>query len=281
MFDIYNGFEILGKAASSISSSTLDILNSNFGIAATGSFFGAVGGYAIVLVTNRRTEIIAKIDRIKVAIALTHSLFNLAYSLHKQHIYDLYYDYEENKAKFIEAKNGKTKNDVIRVPFNNMTLELPYVDFELINSKLLRETGFTGRAFILATTLIRCLYDLREQLKYRHSVLREINRIALESNLNTHDKACLYYGIKIERPKGDIYYENYSSVMKAIKNFTLDCIWFSKELTLELLENAKTESKNIFYRRPKFGSADYSDVDSKYMSNDTDYQDWREKFKKT
>jgi hypothetical protein len=280
MCNIHNSLEILGKAASSLSSSTWDALNSNFGIAATGSFFGAVGGYVIVLVTNRRTEILTKIDRIKVATALTHSLFNLAYSLHKQHIYDLYQDYEESKTKFIEAKTGKTKNDVIRVPFNNMTLTLPYVDFELINSKLLRETGFAGRAFILATTLIRCLYDLREQLKYRHAILSEINRIAVESNLNIHDKACLYYGIKIETPTGDIYYENYSSVMKAIKAFTLDCIWFSKELTLELLENAKIESKKIFYRRPKFGSADYSDVDSKYMPNDADYKDWEEKFKK-
>lgn len=246
-------------------------INSPLGIAAVGSFFGAVGGYCIVLVTNRRSEILSKIDHLKIAIALTHSIFNLAYGLNKQQIYNLYQQYADGKTKFIE---GKAKGTPVEVLFNTSTISPPYIDFELINSKLLRETGFTGRAFLLADTLIRCLHALKEQLEYRHTVLNEINSMSL----GTHDKACLYYGIQIETPTGGFFYEKYSDVMKAIKIFTVDCEWFSKELALELIENAKKESKKIFLRRPKIGSVDYSDVDPKYMPNDADYKAWREKF---
>ena len=279
MCSVHEVLEIIGTATSDVASYAWAALNSNFGIAATGSFFGAAGGYVIVLVTNRRAEVLAKIDQVRVAIALTHSIFNLAYSLHKQHLYDLYEQYEVSKKEFIESKTGKASG-VVTVPFNNKTVFLPYTDFELINSKLLRETGFAGRTFILATTLIRCLYDIKGQLEYRHIVLNEINRISAELNLGTHDKACLYYGIKIETPTGDFIYENYSDVMTAIKGFVVDCEWFSKELTLELIENAKKESKKIRFKRPKIGSVDYSDVDPQYMPDDKDYKDWREKFKK-
>ena len=279
MCRIHETLEMIGMAATTAASYTWGALNSDFGIAATGSFFGAVGGYFIVMVTNRRAEILSKIDRIKVAIALTHSIFNLAYSLNKQHLYDLKEEYTANKAEFVEAKSGETKG-VITVPFNNKTIFLPYTDFELINSKLLSETGFAGRTFILATTLIRCLYDLKGQLEYRHAILNEINSISTAENLSTHDKACLYYGIKITGQEGDFRYENYSGIMEAIKISVESCIWFSKELAFELIETAEKESKKIHYKRPKVGSVDYSDVDPKYMPDDADFKDYREKFTK-
>lgn len=279
MCSVHEVLEIIRMAVSDAASYTWAALNSDFGIAATGSFFGAVGGYVIVLVTNRRAEVLAKIDRIRVAIALTHSIFNLTYSLHKQHLFDLYEQYIVSKKEFIESKTSKAKG-VVTVPFNNKTISIPHIDFELLNSHLLRETGFTGRAFMLASTLIRCLHDLEGQIKYRHAVLNEINSISASQNLDTHHEACLYYGIKITDQTCDFIYENYSDVMTAIKGFVINCEWFSKELSLELIENAEKESKKIWFKRPKIGSVDYSDVDPKYMPDDKDYKDWREKFKK-
>ncbi len=253
-------------------------LNSDFGIAATGSFFGAVGGYFIVLVTNNRAEILSKIERLKIAIALTHSLFNVAYSINKQHIFELHEEYQQGRLGFVAAQTNHPK--IHSILFNIKTISFPYIDFDLISSKLLKETGFTSRAVILATTLIRCLYELRELLKQRHIVINEINSIAVDHKFDIAKKACLYYGINIKTPTGDFLYTNYFDVMNNIKDFTLDCIWLSRELAWELLENAKTLSKKIYYNRPKVGSVDYSDVDKKYLPNDDNYKNWRDKIKK-
>ena len=286
MCSLHNDIEAIGWAVSTLSSYMGTALNSNFSIAATGSFFGAVGGYVLVLITNRRAEILSKIDRTKVAIALTHSLFNVAYGLNKQHLYSFYKEYIDSKKKFeefIEEKNGNVINnstDVVRIPFNCATISMPYIDFEFLNSHLLRETGFSGRAFILATELISSLHTLERNFKCRHETLNEIIEIFTKNNFNNTDKAFLYYGIEITRETDNFSYTKYLDVMKCIKNSVESCIWFSKELTLELIENAEKEAKKIYIKRPKIGSVDYSDVDSKYMPNDEYFKDYREKFKK-
>ena len=74
--------------------------------------------------------------------------------------------------------------------------------------------------------------------------------------------------------------DSYNSVMQALKDTNMDCTWFSKELTLALIEFGKETAKKICIGRPKIGSVDYSDVEPEYMPNDDDYKNWREKFKK-
>ena len=278
MQQICNYFEAFKHILILVISKAWWLLNSDFGTAATGAFFGAAGGYCLVALNKSRDEILKKLENLRVAIAVAFSLFNVSYSLNKQNIYDLYHKYEEDKKKFVEL--SPDKDNPIAIEFDHRIVRMPYIDFNLTTSKLFSECGSNSRALILATTLIRCLNDLQEQLEYRLVVLQEITQIVNENGLTAYQKACFYYGVKIEGLQGNIHYENYSDVMKSIKLSTEDCIWFSKELSLEFIENSKKISRRIFFGRPKTPSLEYSDVDARYMPCDDNYKDYREKFKK-
>jgi len=258
MYRIYEILEWVKMAATTANSYIWAVLNSEFGIAATGSFFGAVGGYIIVMVTNHRAEILSKIARQKIAINLTHSLFNVTYGLNQQHLHDLHQRYINGKKNFISKKNNNKNNPKIQeFMFYNKIISVPHIDFELINNQLLREIGFAGRAFLLSSALVSSLHSLIEALKYRQTVLTEINNISVSQKFDNQQVAHLYYGIKIPGPTGDLFYESYSDVMDAIKKSVESCIWFSKELVIELIHNTGEEAKKIIFKRPKIGSIDY------------------------
>ncbi len=261
----------------------MDLLNSDFGIAATGSFFGAVGGYVIVMVSNQRTEKLSRIGALKIAIAMCHSLFNSSFGLYRQHVKDLCKSYEEEKKKFIAIESGAIQaSGIVPILYDFKSLSLPHVNLTLVNSKFFEKTDLAGRAFALATTLVSTIVGLNEMVHARHEMLQSINSRAREYGLNDHDKACLYFGTKLDHPAlGRIQDQSYANVMTAINNFNEDCIWFSKELTQELIDLAKKTAKKIIFFRPRIGSVDYSDIDSKLLPKDEEYRDWREKFPKT
>ncbi len=258
----------------------LYVTDSPMGIAAVGSFFGAVGGYVMVMITNRRAEVISKIRHTKTAIGITHDLFNIFLSLKKQHVKSMCELYESKKKEFVDAKSGKLSGiQEITIPFDNKTISFPFVDFELLNSKLLEKPELPLRALVIATTLIRVIHELKNQVNFRHGVLAEVNQLAMKYDLNDHGLACLYYGIRLDRAGGSIQYDTYCNVMKAINDFCDDAIWFSKELTAELIKVGKETAGKIYFGRPKIGLVDYSDIDPSLLPKDENYKDWREKFK--
>ncbi len=153
-------------------------------------------------------------------------------------------------------------------------------DFNLVNSKLLEKTDLSGRAFILATTLINSFSTLKSVIHARHEALELIKNMSHKYQLDDHDTACLYFGVKFSHPVlGDIMEQRYFDTMMAIKNFNEDCTWFSKELTQALIDEAKKIAKSLTFRRPKIGDVDYSDVDLNLLPPDAQYKDWRDKFR--
>jgi hypothetical protein len=90
----------------------------------------------------------------------------------------------------------------------------------------------------------------------------------------------LYYGIKFSTEEASYNYKSHSDIMESIKISIECCIWFSKELSLQLTTILEKESKKIIFGRPRIVSIDYSRVDEKYMPNDADYDAWRENSKK-
>lgn len=282
MCSLNNVLEMIGRGISSSFSYVAHGLNSELGIAAVGSFAGAVGGYVIAMVINHRTEVISKVGHTKTAIAVVHSLFNTFLSLKKQHIKELCEQYEKNKNEFIELKKAKNPPREVIIPFVSHSISFPRVDFGLINTKLFEKADVTGRAYVLATTLINCIHELQNQIAYRHEALNQIAQISAEYKLDDHDRACLYYGIRLNNhpTMGNIDFQTYSDVMGHIRDFNNDIIWFSRELVWELIKNGKESAKKLIFSRPKIGSVDYSDVESSLMPDDANYKDWREKFKK-
>jgi hypothetical protein len=84
-------------------------LNSNFGTAATGSFFGAVGGFFLVEYSNFRKGIHQKVIAINVAISFSLDILNTMLSFKKQHVKNLYERYTNDKKKFIDDLAAATK----------------------------------------------------------------------------------------------------------------------------------------------------------------------------
>lgn len=262
-------------------------LDKDYFTAAIGSFFGAVGGYVMVWLTNRRSEVFAKVGNIKKAISLTHSIFNTFLGLKKQHVKSLCENYERNRAAFIEIRQRQTLIPAgagpIEVVFQMdfRTLFFPHTDLELINTCLIEKADLDHRAFALANALISSIHNLKNQFDARHAIIRELNQIRQAHNLSEHDALCLYFGQTLEHPQlGIVTFEYYSGATIGIKDATDDVIWFSKELALELIQVAKATAKKLIFSRPKIGSVDYSDVETDLLPNDANYRDWREKFKK-
>ena len=256
------------------------MLNTNFGIAATGSFFGAVGGYVMVWYTNRRSEILSMIRHTKTAIAVSHSIFNVFLGLKRQHVKSLCADYKENQSNFTKAYNGNASGEV-RVPMGFKTISMPYLDLSLISSEFFEKTDLTFRARSLALTLITVIQELKAQIQYREDVFSEIAAMSKRLNLDEKGTACLLYGLELQDTRGNkINFQKNNDVMKAIGDFTDDSIWFSKELTNELIEIANKFSRKIIIGRPKASSIDYSDVPLGLIPEDENYKDWIEKFSK-
>ncbi|MDB2414391.1 hypothetical protein N9W34_01305 [Rickettsiales bacterium] len=258
------------------------LFNSNFGVAATGSFFGAVGGYTMVLYTNKRAEIIKKIRGLKTSVAMAHRIFNMFYGLKQQHIKPMCDRYFKGQKDFVDVQNKKhTKPTEFLIQFDFQTPKFPYMDFELINSTFFEKVDLSGRALSIAMVLVNTLAEMKGLLEYRNYVIAEINELTNKYNLGHYERACLYYGQPVTHTNlGEIHYENYSNVMRDIKIFNDSCIWFSKELLEELLKLEKETTKKVFIFRPKAGSIDFSDLEKDMMPDDNDYKDWREKFVK-
>lgn len=258
-----------------------DFFNSNFMVAATGSFFGAVGGYVMVMITDKRKEALSKIGTLKAAISISHVLFNASLGLYKQHIKTIFETYDTDRKRFIVSKDkASTTQEEIHLTFDHRFIVFPHLDFNLINSKLLEKTDLSGRAFILATTLISSFSTLKSVIHARHEALELIKNMSHKYQLTVHDTFCLYFGIKFSHPVlGDIMEQRYFDTMMAIKDSNEDCTWFSKELTQALIDEAKKISKSLTFRRPKIGGVDYSDVDPNLLPPDAHYKDWRDKFK--
>lgn len=226
----------------------IQFLNSEFGTAAVGSFFGAVGGYAMVMITDRRKEILSKIGALKAAISLSHTLFNNSYGLYSQHIKSLYAEYERDRKKFIEALKKSTAGEkvIFDAIFDNKQFLFPPIDFNLVNSKLMEKTDLSRRAFILATTLVNSFITLKELMQQRQNFLRHIANLAEKHKLNDTEKAHLYYGTRFSHPTlGNITEESFVNIMQGINNFNVDCTWFAKELTDELIKVSKKTCKEI------------------------------------
>ena len=269
---------IIDLIITAIANCAYSFLNSNFGIATTGSFFGAVGGYLAVFFTNRRAEILSRIGRMKIAIALTDGLFNLAYNLNSQHLFELNLRYMNSKKKFSALESGNIIDLEKEITYDLKAILIPKIDFELINSQLLRETGFMGRAYSLATVLIHSLRDLERFIEIRQSLIDKIDFRSAKNDFELDQKIRLFFGLRVSSPRGNYIDEQYSDIMEGIKISVESSIWFSRELVLQMIEEAKIEASKIYMFRPKIGSVDYSNVDQKYLPNDLNFKDWRKNF---
>lgn len=166
--DFDSGLDFLSQWCSVIESS----FSSQIITAAVGSFFGAVGGYVLVWITNNRTEIKSKVGHINMAIAMSHSLFNIFYSLKKQHVKSLCDEYQIEKKQFTDIKEGKVaRTGTIPVFFDFKTLSFPYLDIDIVNSKLFDKAEISGRAFFLADALLKSINELKNQFSFRHTVI--------------------------------------------------------------------------------------------------------------
>lgn len=253
----------------------IQFLNSDFGTAAVGSFFGAVGGYFMVILTNRRNKTFERVKALRIASAFSHMLFNTSFGLYKQQVKDLFEEYETGRKKFIETheKFKKGEKVEIAVQFNFKKIIFPPTDLDFMNSRF-EKADLSGRSLILATTLMNSFATLKSMMEIREQILANINSI----KSSQEHKAFIYYGVQFPHPAGNIQEESYKNIMEGIKSFNEDCIWFSKELSEEILYLAKKESKKIWLKKPKVGSIDYSDVDPLLLPDDENYKDWREKF---
>lgn len=280
-------YQFLGTIWQGIQGSFVHIFTTNqssLGVAAIGSFFGAVGGYAIIQLTNFRKEIRSKVIAINTAITTSHMILNTFLGLKKQHLKSLCQRYNESKVEYDNVQVDQPHSGTaIVTSLDFQTLNFPPINLPLINSKLFEKTDLPSRSLFLAMTLVNSIEQLKALLVSRDSIIEEMNAIVSQSDLDNNEKnrfmVHLYFGKTYNLPEGNnICYRKYSDTMEAIEGINDSCIWFSKELAEELVNVGNNTATKLRIFRPRVGSVDYSDVEADLMPNDEDFKDWREKF---
>jgi hypothetical protein len=142
-------------------------LNSNFGTAATGSFFGAVGGFFLVEYSNFRKGIYQKVIAINVAISFSLDILNTMLSFKKQHVKNLYERYTNDKKKFIDDLAAATKG--VKRELNYLsdwqTLVMPTLPTDLLFKNIQEKVNLSGKALLLLTTILRVAEGLEKAIR--------------------------------------------------------------------------------------------------------------------
>lgn len=250
----------------------LKIINSNAGIAAIGSFAGALGGYVIVWGTDNRKEIRSKIEHAKQAFVFSVFLFNTATNLKKNQLLSIDKIYTDERNAFLNWCSLPNPRPPARPTIDRRNISFPFnIEPSLYNSILL-EKFTNGNIALLCAVLVSSINEMRNLINLRHEIDLEINNL----NIKDYQKACRYYGVlhSPDDESGKILDERYKHTMEGIKGFGDDIIWFSKTLITELIQFQDQQRKQLWLNKPKLSSINFPESILSLIPSDDNYKDW-------
>lgn len=260
-----------------------DFFNSVFFTAIAGSFAGALGGawaaQHIAEKAKHKEQLLKEIRYTNASIMVATGICNSLLAMKKQHIKSLKDDLEAQKIAFLEHQKkfnlGEiNKDEEFHLTFDFQTLLPPLLPLGILQRQVFEELSLVGRPLRLTTTLYQTVQDLSMSLEKRNQL------IELYKGTNIISPA-LYFGL----PQAGHINQDYPSTVEAIYSQADDGIFFSEQLSKDLVEHGNQlvlKYKKLFKEDvPIISTFDFSEAEiAGYMPNPNNYKDWFTKFVK-
>ena len=242
----------------------------------------ALGAFAGAWATSRRETkraVVAELNSINAARALSFSVCSAFIAQKKQYIRDLKTNYDDSRNEFIAAHGAAAAmpNQLVVIDFkpnfSNLTpVKLP---LETLERQVLDKTSVVGRALMAATQLFTVIDCFDKAIEFRNELVSSIRK-----NRPPEDElARFYFGLR--GPTG--IDERFRNNVDALSLYADDCIFFSKLLAGDLLIYGKKLRRQNAWRvwgLPYIDREDWTEAhEAGLIPPDEQYKDWLKGFK--
>jgi hypothetical protein len=251
--------------------------------AAFGAFAGGLAGSR----SQSKRAVIAELNAVAAARALSFFVANTFLGLKRQHVRHMRRQFIQNKREFLSARRAAARGAPIRFEarLDLQTLSAPKVPTELLERSIFEKLTVRGRPLVTVVALINAIEGLRTLINDRNACIEEWRvRESIPGGWAVPDvrKFELYFGVR--NAAGGPVDERFLTFLRGIYKQTDDCIFFARMLELDLFEYAGAlHRKNRWKYRLGLAAPYATDwsiaVDQNLMPSDSQYQAWLSGFK--
>jgi hypothetical protein len=252
-----------------------NLLNSGFGAALAGAFFGAMAASRIA---NRRETKSRLRDQLVVcngAAALSSAIFGNSIGFKEQISKPLVSQYKCDYERYVEylkrVNSGMIKGDPFKVQYNFGSISLFHHNTEDLVSLIVLQSGAENKALMAATNLLQVLHLLDAAIKNRE--LEAARLIKIKDTTDKEEFAHIYFGIPLNTGDHDT---RMSDAVKTIGIQLDGTIFYSKFLAEKLSKNALELASKIGRGSPEpyIFEIDMEKVEG-LLPDPAEYPDWQ------
>ena len=239
----------------------------------------AFGSFAGAWATSRRETkraVIAELNSVSAARALSFSICNRFMALKRQHIRPLQSEYAEARARFTENQLRGRPN-VLQADMRALTPV--WLPTEALERQIFEKTSVRGRAVAAAVDLVGVIDGLNIAVRTRNELVSEIQRQSPWPALQLAER---YFGL---RTADGVIDDRIQTNIAALFAQTDDCIFFSKILADDLFKyGTRLRRRNSWKFRlgvPKEVPEDWTFAQrEKLLPDEAQYANWLRGFPK-
>lgn len=213
-----------------------DKLNTNFSAALFGALLGAYGAHWIANRQQRRYELINEINNTNAALSIAHIICVSYLGSKSQHVRNLKTSYDRHVAEFNEFSDRRKTGQLAKGEIFHLKADLellPRIEtpVDLLMEYLFQKLSPGKRTLGLVQLLRQTAKGLAESVDQRNQLIT--NHKAQRAG-NGDRLLAMYFGLPTKEGT-DL---SYPTIIKATYQQTDDCIFFSKEICLELMSHS-------------------------------------------
>lgn len=249
-------------------------LNSGFGTALAGAFFGAVAASYFARRHEHTQQLLQRLHASNAATSFSIATLQHALGFKDQLAKPLVDAFNGDKARYVEflvdAKAGKIPGKQFEVEYNFGNIKLFRHNANEIERLVVREAGAEQKVIMAATFLVQTLNSLQQAIEQRDVELQRL--IPLKKELSDDQFAQAYFGVTDATGNVDERYCNCMSTLEV----QLDSTIFYAKLIAENLGKANSKlAKKIGRTSPKpiTFTFDHSAA-GHLLPDDSEFPDW-------
>lgn len=257
------------------------LLNSNFvsGMvgALAGAFAGAIAAQRVGDRAKERDAVRAEIRNINAAVVTAHSIWNVAMSLKKQFVKEIYERYNRDKARFLRHMQGAEGNQKFTFRADCLVLQVPRAPIDTLKTQVYERISVGARPLALMGALAGSFGALAEVIQ-RRNVL--IERFQLLRDNERDDFPARYFGV----PYGGGHVStDVGDLIEGLYRLTDDVMFFSRLLAEDVTDHGKRMKakydKVARIKKEGINQIEFSDARTDdLMPDPANYQDWLQGF---
>ena len=227
------------------------------------AFAGTWGAQMIAEHIATRKELLAEIRSVNAALALSFNITNTFVAIKKQHVQQLFEEYEALRMRHQTfPKDGSE----FKVFMDLRELTAPFCPVNELRGIMLEKLSPSIKALMAVTPLVQSVEDISEVMRGRNAWIAQLRA----SKLNDVQKIAFYLGFEFAPGQTDIRYQSY---MVAMKEKTDDCIMFPIIISKSLKIYGQELRKRYGNDAPEIISGDFQ-KNAKYLPDLNNYKDW-------